>query len=115
MTGLPDEGSRVVRAQADWTTAAPLALSRSFVDDPRGYHTLLSKIEPGPFGDVHAHNELEQIYVIEGDFFDDEGSYGAGDFVVRAPGAAHRTGSRNGATILLIYSPPATPRLCSTG
>ena len=68
VTGLPDEGSRVVRAQADWTTAAPLALSRSFVDDPRGYRTLLSKIEPGPFGDVHAHNELEQIYVIEGDF-----------------------------------------------
>lgn len=115
MTALPDEGSRVVRAQADRTTAAPFALFQSFVDDPRGYRTLLSTVEPGPFGEVHAHDEIEQIYVIGGDFFDDEGSYGAGDFIVRAPGAPHRTGSKNGATILLIYSPPATLRACSTG
>ena len=111
MTELPDEGTLVVRARAEWTPdQLPGVSTQSLIDDPRGYRTMLMKIEPSPFGVLHAHHEIEQIYVIEGDFFDDEKSYGPGDFIVRAPGALHRTGSKNGAITLLIYAPPAAPR-----
>ena len=111
MTGLPDEGTLVFRARAEWTPdQLPGVSTQSLIDDPRGYRTVLTKIEPSPFGVLHAHDEIEQIYVIEGDFFDDERSYGPGDFIVRAPGALHRTGTKNGAITLLIYAPPAAPR-----
>ena len=111
MIGLPDEATRVIRARADWTPdPLPGVSTQPLIDDPRGYRTLLMKIESAPFGALHAHDEIEQIYVIEGDFFDDEKSYGPGDFIVRAPGALHRTGSKNGAIMLLIYAPPAAPR-----
>ncbi|MEG3155534.1 cupin domain-containing protein [Sphingomonas sp. RB1R13] len=111
MTELPDEGTLVVRARAEWTPdQLPGVSTQSLIDDPRGYRTVLMKIEPSPFGVLHAHDEIEQIYVIKGDFFDDEKSYGPGDFIVRAPGALHRTGSKNGAITLLIYAPPAAPR-----
>jgi anti-sigma factor ChrR (cupin superfamily) len=65
----------------------------------------LLKIEPSPLGELHSHTEIEQIYILEGDFFDDDESYGPGDFVLRMPGAMHRAGSRNGCTMLITYTP----------
>lgn len=67
---------------------------------------MILKIVPGPPGILHAHQTIEQIYVLEGDFFDDDESYGPGDFVVRMPGTMHRAGSRNGCTMLICYTPP---------
>jgi anti-sigma factor ChrR (cupin superfamily) len=101
MTTLPDRGS-IKLAASDWQ---PGALIRTFVNDPRGYRTMLMKIEPGPIGTLHAHDEIEQIYVMDGDFYDDDASYGTGDFVLRMPGAMHRAGSKNGCTILIVYAP----------
>jgi anti-sigma factor ChrR (cupin superfamily) len=66
---------------------------------------MLMKIEPGPIGTLHAHDEIEQIYVMDGDFYDDDASYGTGDFVLRMPGAMHRAGSKNGCTMLIVYAP----------
>ena len=110
MTGLPAAGSLVFRASAEWTTdLQPGVSTQTLIDDPQGYRTQLMKVDPGPFGALHAHDEIEQVYVISGDFFDEEGSYGPGDLILRAPGALHRTGSINGATMLLIYLPPAQP------
>jgi len=101
MTGLPQSGSVKIDAAgipADGDT-------RSLIEDPRGYRTILLKIEPSPLGELHAHTEIEQIYILEGDFFDDDESYGPGDFVLRMPGAMHRAGSRNGCTMLITYTP----------
>lgn len=78
---------------------------RSLVDDPRGYRTMLMKVAPGPLGELHAHDQIEQIYVMDGDFFDDDTSYVAGDFLLRMPGAMHRAGSENGCTMLIVYVP----------
>lgn len=68
---------------------------------------MLMKIAPGPLGVRHAHDEIEQIYVIDGDFFDEGGSYRAGDFVLRMPGTQHRAGSENGCTMIVVYTPHA--------
>jgi anti-sigma factor ChrR (cupin superfamily) len=105
MTALPDHGS-IKFAASDWQPGErPGELIRTLVDDPRGYRTMLMKIEPSPIGTLHAHAEIEQIYVMDGDFYDDDASYGAGDFVLRMPGAMHRAGSKNGCTMLIVYAP----------
>ena len=69
------------------------------------------KVEPGAVSAPHAHaDEIEQIYMLEGQFSDGEASYGPGDFVIRAPGAIHHTACENGALMLLTYSKPAGAR-----
>jgi len=65
--------------------------------------TWLMKVEAGAYSPPHAHEEIEQIYVLEGSFYDDEKTYRAGEFIVRAAGAMHTAGSEDGALVLLIY------------
>ena len=74
-------------------------------DDHQGIRTWLMKVDAGAFSDMHGHSEYEQIFVLEGTFFDQDHVYGPGDFIVRAPGALHTAGSEEGAVVLLFYSP----------
>ena len=102
---LPKTGNMIVRAADSAMAGRSGKFLRPIVDDPAGYRTMLSKVPPGPLGEMHAHDTIEQIYVIDGDFFDDDASYGAGDFVLRMPGTQHRAGSREGCTMLIVYAP----------
>lgn len=105
MNSLPDQGSIKLLA-GDWQSGErPGELIRTLLADPRGYRTLLLKVEAGPIGILHAHDEIEQIYVMDGDFYDDDAHYGSGDFVLRMPGAMHRAGSEHGCTMLIVYAP----------
>lgn len=105
MTQLPSQGS-VKLSAGDWQPGErPGEMIRSLLDDPRGYRTMLMKVAPGPLGMLHAHDEIEQIYVMEGDFFDDDESYGPGDFLLRMPGVMHRAGSKGGCTMFIAYAP----------
>ena len=105
MMELPLAGT-VTSSASGWQPGArPGELLRPLVDDPRGYRTMLSKVPPEPLGELHAHEEIEQIYVIEGDFFDDDANYGPGDFVLRMPGTMHRAGSKNGCLMMIVYAP----------
>ena len=67
--------------------------------------TWLMKVQAGAFSDMHAHEDIEQIYVLEGSFYDQDKTYGPGEYIVRAPGAMHSAGSEDGAVVLLFYSP----------
>lgn len=103
--GLPAKGTKVVRATG-WTAGERQGeLVRPLLEDRSGYRTMLMRVAPGPLGEVHAHDVIEQIYVIDGDFFDQDASYGPGDFVVRMPGTMHRAGSTNGCTMVVVYAP----------
>ena len=104
---LPPEGSKKIAAGAWAAGERPGELVRPLIEDPAGYRTMLLQVAPGPLGELHAHDTIEQIYVLEGDFFDDEASYGPSDFVVRMPGAMHRAGSRGGCTMMVVYAPLA--------
>ena len=104
---LPSEGSKRIAASTWAPGEQPGESVRSLIDDPTGYRTMLLQVAPGPLGEMHAHDTIEQIYVLEGDFFDDEASYGPGDFVVRMPGTQHRAGSRGGCTMIVVYAPLA--------
>ena len=104
---LPPAGSMKIAASEWLCGERPGELVRTLIDDPSGFQTMLMRILPGPPGELHAHDTIEQIYVLEGDFYDDEASYGPGDFVVRMPGAMHRAGSLGGCTMMVVYTPLA--------
>ena len=105
---LPLAGSKKIEASGWVAGERPGELVRPLIDDPAGYRTMLMQVAPGPLGELHAHDTIEQIYVLEGDFFDDDANYGPGDFVVRMPGTQHRAGSRNGCTMIVVYAPLAS-------
>jgi len=62
------------------------------------------RIEAGGHVGLHAPDAIEQVYVVDGIFYDDAGDHPAGTFIVRQAGAPHLAGSHDGATLLLIYT-----------
>jgi len=105
---LPRQESRSVDAKpAEWQEcgADGFLLKALMEDSAAGLRTWLMKVEPGAFSQLHAHAEVEQIYVLEGSFYDQQKTYRAGEYIVRAPGAMHTAGSDTGAVVLLFYSP----------
>ena len=74
-------------------------------DDARGEKTLLMKVDAGAFAPLHNHDgEFEQIYVLEGSFYDQHCTLRAGDYCCRSPDALHSSGSEDGALVMLIYT-----------
>ena len=59
---------------------------------------------PGATAGPHAHDEFEQVYVLEGSFNDGEQTLVPGDYVFRAPGAMHEGWTRDGALMLVMFS-----------
>ncbi|MBZ9775024.1 cupin domain-containing protein [Mesorhizobium sp. CO1-1-8] len=72
-----------------------------YSEDGRGAH--LIKVEPGAYAGSHSHDRIEHLFVLEGDFYDQNQTYKKGDFVVREAGANHIAGSKNGALIFLMF------------
>lgn len=106
---LPRSGALVFDArQIDWQDCgeAGFYIKPLLEDEKAGIRTWLMKVEAGAFSPLHAHAEFEQIYVLEGSFYDQDKTYGPGEFIVRAPGAMHSAGSENGAVVLLFYHLP---------
>ena len=102
--GLPAAGSQVIAATADWAASdTPGFLVRSLVEAP-GLKTRLMRVEAGAHAASHSHDAIEIVYVLDGQLYDDAGDHHAGDCIVRAAGAAHVAGSREGATLLLVYA-----------
>ncbi len=104
---LPKGETLVARTtEASWqqTGTDGFLIKPLFEDTISGQRTWLMKVDPGALAPPHAHSETEQIYVIEGSFYDDENTYGPGDFAIRAPGVMHTGGSKDGAVVMLIYS-----------
>ena len=98
---------RIDPARHPWqeTEAAGFLVKPIFADAASGAETMLMRIEPGAFFPSHSHDRLEEIYVVEGDFYDDTCTYGPGQYCQRAVGASHTAGSRQGCIVLLIYRP----------
>jgi anti-sigma factor ChrR (cupin superfamily) len=90
----------------DWeaTDSDGFWLKRLYEDSLRGERTWLMRIDPGAYSPPHAHQEFEQVYVLEGSFFDDDRLVKAGEFCARSPGAMHSAASDDGALMLVIYT-----------
>ena len=68
-----------------------------------GASAVLLRYEAGARVAEHEHAGYEHMLVLEGDEFDEDGSYPAGSFVVHQPGSRHSPGSVGGCVALLIY------------
>ena len=104
----PVEGSRYhLSSTDDWqpTAAEGFWIKPLFEDIERGEKTLLMKVDPGAQVARHTHaGELEQLFVLQGSFFDQDRTLQVGDYCCRAPDAAHSAGSEHGAILMVIYT-----------
>jgi anti-sigma factor ChrR (cupin superfamily) len=105
---LPVSGSLMLNtAEMEWQDGGVEGfwIKSIMEDDQKELRTWLMKVDPGAFSESHSHTDIEQIYVINGSFYDQNGAYETGAFIVRAAGAEHTAGSHEGCTVLLMYSP----------
>ena len=68
-----------------------------------GESTVLMRVDPGASTGSHSHELFEEIYVLDGDFSDEERTYLRGQYCVRSPGTLHMAASENGCMVMLIY------------
>ena len=117
-TKTPVEGSRCIPAVApaissymsaaakDWEPAGGggFWVKRLYEDQERGERTWLMRIDAGAYSPPHSHEEFEQVYVLDGSFYDDDRLVKAGEFCARSPGAVHTAASDDGALMIVIYT-----------
>jgi quercetin dioxygenase-like cupin family protein len=97
------------RAEHAWeeTKFPGIRMKMLFNDAASGMCTMLMRLEPGAEVPLHEHTAIEQTWVIEGRFLDEEGECGPGQFVWRPPGNTHVAwAGPEGATILGVFLKP---------
>lgn len=75
-----------------------------FVDSQRHYATSLVSMEPGAVYPPHRHNEIEEVYLLEGDFLIEGLNLGPGDYCRSEPGSIHGVGKTTAGALLLVFS-----------
>ncbi|REK10462.1 MAG: transcription negative regulator ChrR [Planctomycetota bacterium] len=89
---------------ADWEPFRPGVKAHwLYREHDGGPAAVLLCYEPGARVALHEHVGYEHLFVLEGDQFDEEGSYPAGSFTINPPGTRHSPGSKDGCKALLIY------------
>jgi anti-sigma factor ChrR (cupin superfamily) len=74
-----------------------------FENPSTGESTALMRVEPGARAGSHSHDFFEEIYVLDGEFSDEERTYLRGQYCVRSPGTLHTAASEQGCVVMLIY------------
>lgn len=65
--------------------------------------TMLLKIDPGAESPHHSHPNGEEVFVIDGEFSDEFGTYPAGTWTRSPPGSSHAVRSEKGATLYVRF------------
>ncbi len=93
-----------LRETYDWQPFRPGVTAHWLYNEGHGGPAaVLLRYEPGARVAEHEHVGYEHLLVLEGDQYDEEGSYPAGSLVINPPGTQHSPGSKNGCIALLIY------------
>jgi anti-sigma factor ChrR (cupin superfamily) len=74
-----------------------------FENPSTGESTALMRVEAGARTGSHSHDLFEEIYVLDGEFSDEERTYQRGQYCVRSPGTLHTAASEKGCIVMLIY------------
>lgn len=91
-------------APGDWTAFRPGVTAHWLYNEGNGGpRAVLLRYAAGARVAEHEHVGYEHVYILEGDQFDEHGSYPQGSFVVNPPGTMHSPGSVGGCVALLIY------------
>lgn len=103
---VPTEGSLRLEGGGEWrdSDTPGFEVKPLLEDAAAGLRSYLMRTAPGTTAPLHAHDEIEQVYVLEGTFSDGMATYGPGDFIVRAPGAPHLTVCEGGSLSLVWYA-----------
>jgi quercetin dioxygenase-like cupin family protein len=93
-------------AGVQWESAGSdgMWVKRLYEDEERGERTWLFRMDPGASSPPHSHEEFEQVYVLEGSFYDEDRLVKAGEYCARSPGAVHSATSDAGALMLVVYT-----------
>jgi hypothetical protein len=75
-------------------------------DDPPGSDAALIRYEPGAFTPRHLHMGYEMVFVLSGDYIENDVSFGPGALIIRAPGTTHEMRSRGGCEFLAMRDVP---------
>jgi quercetin dioxygenase-like cupin family protein len=77
-------------------------------DKKSGGMTVMTRLEPGASIPAHTHTKADEtVFVISGDFIEEEIAYGPGSFFAAPAGSAHGPhGSRTGCVVLTTFSAP---------
>ncbi len=93
-----------LRETGDWKPFRPGVTAHWLYNEgDGGASAVLLRYEPGARVAEHEHLGYEHLLVLEGDQYDEDGSYPAGSFVIHPPGTRHSPGSVGGCVALLIY------------
>jgi anti-sigma factor ChrR (cupin superfamily) len=65
--------------------------------------TMLLKIDPGAESPHHSHPNGEEVFVIDGEFSDEFGTYPAGTWTRNPPGSGHAVRSEKGAILYVRF------------
>jgi anti-sigma factor ChrR (cupin superfamily) len=65
--------------------------------------TMLLKFDPGAEGPHHRHPSGEEVFVIDGEFSDELGTYPAGTWTRSPPGSSHKVTSEKGAILYVRF------------
>jgi len=106
---LADLDSRNVEVDSLPWKATPVAGidMKVLMEEPEtGLLTALFRWAPGTTLPLHEHVEIEQSFVLEGEFEDEEGVYSAGNYVWRPRGNRHVARSPKGALVLSFFIKP---------
>ncbi len=95
---------KALRDTAEWRAFRPGVTAYWLYDEGHGgAAAVLLRYEAGARVAEHEQVGYEHVYVIEGDQYDEYGSYPAGSLVINPPGTRHSPGSVGGCIALLIY------------
>jgi hypothetical protein len=95
-------------ATLDWQPFRPgISIVRIYGSGDSGASASLLRYQPDAKLPRHTHAGYEHIYVISGSQRDENGTYGAGDLLVSAPGSSHSIQSQSGCVVLGFWERPA--------
>ncbi|OSC42701.1 urea transporter [Mycobacterium decipiens] len=93
-----------LNATGEWTAFRPGVTAHWLYNDGNGGPAaVFLRYTPGARVAEHEHMGYEHLLILEGDQFDEHGSYPQGSFVINPPGTRHSPGSVGGCVALLIY------------
>lgn len=93
-----------LKKKDDWEPFRPGVTAHWLYKEPDGGPSaVLLRYEAGARVSMHEHVGYEHMLVLEGEEYDEFGSYPAGSFVINPPGTRHSPGSVSGCIALLIY------------
>jgi len=98
------EEAKQLRETDDWEPFRPGVTAHwLYREEGGGASAVLLRYEPGARVAEHEHVGYEHMFVLDGDEYDEHGTYPAGSFVINPPGTKHSPGSKSGCVALLIY------------